>query len=674
MAARITIEYDDQTSQGFQSLVRNFEKAEGAATGLAVAGNQTNAVMEQMVREQMAIASAIEQHTVATLGAAKRGFMEVTNTMFDFIRNMRAAGKSVIEFGDSVKDGIIHHIERRGAASAVISLASAFGRIGPQVVGARLALGAFHTLLDKTGNKVVAVSDDVSTEVKNMANAINSGHKTIQEVQEETGHSLEELGLKAETNYTRYKAAVGNFASSVGSDLAELGKAVADQHLVYPGALSDAKEFWGKLDKEATRWTDNLEENLEYGLELWDKYYNDIDPEIRKQKNKLDKKNELERPMRERIEAFEKTVQREMELQRELTDISRLETKEQVQTALSAERQKREAWTTSIQYRGRIEQRSQARIRALLKQEEALRVNHLNKMKAENEKVLADRLQAQKKWLTELRKSQQEEQQIRQEALKKQQELEEAHKKGQDQLNLEIKLQAIENTKQKVLAQGGSVKDMLFFDKQAAIERAKLATKSAKDEVEKARVASDLKIELLRLEQQAYRESESKKTEATKEAQRAQAEARKEAMERLKNQRDGAGRNLLEQEMAEQDRGDVVKEIARRRLAQQKQMNPSLGPEGQRRLERSVNKRAMQDAQRGLLQNREIAQAQRNLAVATAKKDGKQGNINSMVFDVIVQQARQAQQQEQQLAQQAEYIRSIRAVLTNKHPRGRMQL
>lgn len=679
MAAKITLEFDNETGPGFQKLIKSIEATEGASNELTMAGAQTNAMMQEMANQQMAISNAIENHTVATLGAAKQGFVQTTNAMFDFARNMKATANTVYEFGDAVQEKVIDHVQRRGAGAVILSLASAFGKVGPQVIAAKLALGGFNKLMDATGQRVTAVTGQVSDEVQHLVDAVNRGHMTVQQLQEETGASLDELGLKAETNYTRYSDAVSKMAGSVKDDLGSIGGRMAETVFLWPGAIDDAKNAWDELDKRLTDFADNAEENAELIRDAFDKIMG-RDSDQRREQEKLAEKNALEEPMRKRIREFEKGLEEQAKLERELHDISRLESQKDVEAALQAERQKREAMVGTVAYRGELEKASKARIEALVKQGEAIRMEGIRRREAEEQKVDESRRKAMKEHQALIRKQLVEETQLREEAARRQQEIRETYHQERRSLLTQEKLQVIEAAKVRQEIIGDREDKILLLEREAARVRAQELEANAKTEEDIIRAQMGLQRELRDLDFQHEMNMRRKKAAAAEEAAKKELEVERQKIDAMKGLRDDQGRNLLEHVAGKQSPEAVLQELTRRRLAESRQQDPNLGRDQRLRMDRSIRQQTAQQFRAGQIPSDQVGRVQMDLASRQILLARSQGKVSDLVVKTLSEQARVSSNQmeinqhvEEQLAGINQHLQGVQSAQRGQQGRLRSQ-
>lgn len=637
MVAKFTLEFDDQTEPGFRNLVKNFESAAKGSnefTGAAQGNNQALIVMQQ---QQTATVAAIQQNTLA-IQQNRDSWIEVTNTMFEFGRNAGAVLGKVKNLTVGMTDQAVQLgiVESRGAAAALVakSLALRMAGIAAPVAVATAGWKAYTGILKATGKEVKAV-DQAN---QHLADSINSGHKTVQQVVDETGKSFDDLGLKVETNWDRVRQSTNKTASLIGSDLSS----IASEAVKLTGIPAAASAIWEEVDAEATRFTDNYRKNLEIIEEGWDSLMG-RSTELRREQEKLAEIAEREAPMRKRVRDFEAGIQRQAQLERELHDIARIENQKEIQNRLTSEREKREIAIREGKFRGDVEESTNARIKALIQQQESLRLEHLRKMKAANEKAAQEQERLRVEAHQKLIQQWQEEAKAREELLQKQQRIENAFREGSNSLVAQQKLQIIEMAKarqQMVEKEKINHQVILDLDKEAARVRAEEALASAETEEEVLRIRYQLTRELRDLDFQHKVETERRKIEAAEKAAKEEVEAENKKIDAIKALRNKQGQNAFESIAKSQSKDDVLKEITRRRLAKSREDDPDLSPARRRRKDIEIRRQTLQQARSGQINPGEIARVQGDLAAKQVLHLNKQGKLSKEVLTSLAEQAK----------------------------------
>lgn len=653
MTAKITLEFDDQTAPGFQSLVKSLQTSEQATGEMTQAASVNNQAMAQMQNQHALTAQALKANTAAVI-ANRDSWIENANAMFEFGRNLTDVGLKVGGAAIATAKYTAAVAEAKAGVDAKRLALRQLGLrllgIGRPVLGATLAFKGFAAIADRTGKRVVAVSDDVSEATRRLAAEVTAGHKTIQEVLDETGASLEELGLKAETNYTRMSEATSKMARSVGRDL----KLVLQEAFELTGIPERARENWEALDERFTQFAENTESNAELVREAFDKLLG-RSTELRKEQEKLAEIAEREEPMRKRAQQFEKTLARESELETELADIRRLGTREEVQNRLTAERQKREELIKSFEFRGDVEKASNARVRALLRQEEALRQKSLDQVK-EIAKAQADFMQKiHEKELKDAEEAQAKAVELRRQAAEKLKQIEEEFQRGQDSLATQEELKIIELAKKRQELIGDREEQILQLEKEAARVRAREAIANSKSEEETIRLAFALTRELRELDLAHDLAMKDKKAAAARAAAEKEIEAERQKIEALKGLRNAQGQNAFQSIAARQSRADIIKELARRHQT------------GVVTIQRQL--------QSGKINGVEVQKVQADLAARQILQAQKQGRVSKEAFRALGEQAKQTQEQiklnEEMINQFGEFREFMNQI--NKTNKGQQQ-
>lgn len=638
MVARITLEYDDQTSAGFQQLVKNFEASEVAAHGLAVAADANNQSLAMMQQQHMATVAAIEQTTLA-VQANRDSFIETANEVFEFTGNVIGLGAAAVGTTAALAKKYTRLVETKTGlnltAAAAQQLALRVAGIATPVAVAVGGLKTMNVILEHTGKKVIAVNKAH----KDLADQINNGSKTIQQVVEETGKSMEELGLKAQNNWTTVREESGKTGKMVGQDLKFLAQGLGE----VTGVTELVKGAWKSLDKTTTEYV----KNWKVGMDVIRGGMDDLmgrSTELRKIQEKLAEQAAFEAPFRKRFKLHREGVEREVALEKEISEFRELQSHADVDRALVAEREKLNAALRSKNIKEGWEEDTQAKIEALMRQHLEIdkkakeeKIRNAKEVAEAAEKAAKDRAEAEEKAAKEAAEA---EKKNREEALQAWQDQMREIARGREELALQERQHSRELNIERLERAKDQESRITEIQKNALRERADLELSFAAAASEAERIKWNLNRDLRELDHQHALAMEEKKAKAAEKAAQAAVDAERAKVDAIKGLRDGQGKNAFEHLAGKQSPQDVMAEIARRRIEEARQQNPDRGREAQRRAERGIRQGVMRDFQSGNIDPGQIAKVQADLASSQILAGQKQGVFSKETMKSFSEQAK----------------------------------
>lgn len=663
--AKITLEVDDRTAAGFQSYIQNVAASDQETKQLTQTHQQLADAVNLLTQQQAQQILATQQQTVA-IAENRQGFMEWSNTVVEFTRNVRDATAATANWlEEKIWDRAQWTAAQYGinlTTTALTSLAARAVGVSAPLLAIRAELFLVEKAFEATGKKIVAMEGPSSAAAKRLAAEINSGMSTVEEVVERTGKSMDELGLKVESNADRIGVAFDELERTVSRHAGNIWDAFMAPIPIVEETYTATVEHMEKRFGQFTQFTIENTQAITDSINEW----MGLNSEHVREQEKFFENEERLAEVRAEYRKFEQDLQKTVEMRRELAEVSQIASQQELEAARTAERQKREEmirtgeWTEENRKRHFKILEAFADRELSLEREKARRAAEYEKEMMEAErKFREDHLQ----WIQKREeRAAEQRRKIREEEAEYQKVLDETRKEAvasQQNRNIELIKSRLEREMELEEDFNERRQELITeLEKQAILNRAAAETNATEDRIEQARIAARAYQDLLDLELAHKIKVEDEKSKAAQKAAQLEIEAERKKIDAIKALRNEQGQNAFESFAGNQSPQKVLEEITRRRLAESRQENPNVGRERRRQLDRQIRQQTLQDARTGKINPGEIARVQGDLAARQILQLNKQGKLAQETMTTLREQAKtfaeQAKVQEEIIQQQRE--------------------
>ena len=264
MPATITLQFDDEASPGFEKLVKNISAGGDASSELQAELEKLRAELddvrkanEHVAESQSAVKSEVQQTQVVVQESSRT--WESTLVTLEFVaRNVYGLAKSYAEFRVATQ-GV--QVAQSVVSAAIRSSIGYATGLGTAVTGTYLAYRGMNEILERTGRRLIDVESlgsDVSQEFVEMQQQARNLGISVEEHIGNAGKTLEDYGVKVQTNADRINAAFGRLGKEAARPFSEIGSYIHE----WWESSNVFLDAWKELDQQVTYGSDNMVENL----------------------------------------------------------------------------------------------------------------------------------------------------------------------------------------------------------------------------------------------------------------------------------------------------------------------------------------------------------------------------------------------------------------------------
>lgn len=265
----------DEVRQLAERVAQADEEMRASAASSATAANRLTTLITGYISLKIAIFGVSTAFSLMTL-PARLAFTAIelgAKTSLFAIRQLADGTQALAKLVPESQRAAVAIAGLVGPSQIARTAISRAFNIGPQLLGAQIALTAFEAVMARTGKRVVGEMEDFSraTEAQveafnRLADEANAAGITIDEAMQNAGKTWDDFGVRivpqVETNLDRIHQATGRLGSALAKPFHEgiaAGKTLISEWWAIPGIVGDV---WRAIDAKATAGADNLVDNL----------------------------------------------------------------------------------------------------------------------------------------------------------------------------------------------------------------------------------------------------------------------------------------------------------------------------------------------------------------------------------------------------------------------------
>lgn len=689
MVARLIVEFDDQTAPGFEQLLENLESTDKSAETVGAEFAEVQKRLTETTKEADALRQSLANMETQNLQLAES--LKAVHQENAFFRGaMQEAGRATASAGgDYLKFRLELFLLKTAAKAAATQLtgmaATAAAAVAPAVTVATVAIGTYKTLnfvLENTDQRFAAIrnsgtiayTDEVTRAIREQTginaknneelirqlnnlkslegqtNSYGDAMARLQKISETTGQSLEDLGVRAESNASRIGDAFDRLGDRISEPFERSSLFIKDwweSSSLVQSALNAAEGAATDFSKGFARSFDTMgdaldEFRVQFGRTIGtneDEYRKEIQMlrEMEEATERVAKAQERSAAHFQALKEANRGIEKWSEMQKELSRISKLRSDE-----IDGEIHKLNGWAGQMSAAGTFAGDNQKKYTELVMALHRRREAALKEEAEAAERAAERQADAQEKLaekLSSLRKTAEEEIKKQAEAMR---EFAEETARGKEELLLQERDQRREMEIEHLKTVKDTEKQILELRKQSLEERMQLELKHADTAEERARIEWQHKKQLRELDHQHAIDTLNKQNREAEEAVKKAVDAEREKIDAIKNLRNKESQSLFEEIAAKQSPEKVLEEITKKRLEESRQKSPQLkeGSDARRRMDRTVREQVRRQAQRGELGEGEVGQARNRLAQQTVRQLDKQAGLNKEFMVALEEQAK----------------------------------
>lgn len=672
MAATITLEVNDKTAEGFASFIRNLEAGE-RETGQFTETTSELARAVNVLSEQQAQQIMLAREQTVAIRQNRDSFVEWSNELVEFTRNVKNAASATGEWLGDKAQWVAAKTGVDLTTAALSSLAARALRVGGPLLGAKIAAEGLGLAFENTGEKIVAMEGPSSAAARRLAAEINSKLSTVEEVLERTGKTMEELGLRVESNADRIGESFGELKTTAGTASRELWDAFMAPLPIVKQTYEAAVE---EMESKFAEFTRNTIENANAVTDAINEMRGLDADHVRSQKEFFANEERL-KEVRAEYRGFEADLQRTADRRRELGEISRIATREELEAVRQSERTKRDELLATDQWTDAARDRHFARLEALTERELALETEKRQAILQGTRQMHENARKLEEESFNFRKRLDEEESARRQKFLEEEYAFrEEIHKiLGEDDAkfanrNIELMKSRIEREK---VDERAKINAIAQLEQQAIMNRSAAEVSATADRIEQARIAARAIAEIQDVELRRKIEIERETARIEKEArEKSLAEAREKFMQEVellqqklteeKRLREGGPSQSEFQRIAGSFGADQVREEI---VANRLQGGARAGRDGQGRklTEAEIRRMVIREMRSGQIDQKEVQAAQVDLVQQTAVQGAKTGKLSKSTAQALHSAATNIEQQNGELDRHEQEIQRINEFL-----------